>query len=407
MNENYDEEMYLPENVEILTDHRSRHVALLLFALIVVIVIAIAYFYMKNSNTLPDTVQFTDTQEQSDTFDQKIAEGGIVWRQQGPGEAALYFNNLVTAASNPIQEGQAKLSLGFIRLQEDRVGAVNMLKEVSSNDEHDEFTRAKAANYILNEYTATKDSDFAREYIFTGPVWGEFAADDLDQAVLSGFLYSAALEPTPEANSRIAVQYAIQMSSNTLSQTEKDQLATTIIDYVDQAEAAIGDLRASGGIGYGATHISEIATALNRISTTLDTLYFNGYVADAERVKNSFREALSITIDNSEDISAGTELYVRYHYADFLVRLDAEQETQSIVNILGPMDQMNANHNIASFFNNRLRNTAINESRAETSPGRPDNIVRLAAISQEFRAALLRVGVPERLLESGTTSTSS
>lgn len=363
---------------------------LVLLILLVVASIGIYFFYAQQ------TLMKNNTQ-QTESFSNSIEKGGQILAQEGSAEAALHFNNLVNIATTPSQEGQAKLNLGFVRLSEDRVGAVGLLKEVVANETYDDFTRAKAANHILNEYTATGDDEFARKYIFTGPIWGEFAAQDLGQAILNGFLYSANLRPTPEANMRIATEYAFEIAFSDLSQEQKDANAALALDYLQAGDTEIDALLNSNQVTYGGTSPANVAAAMNRRSMALDTLYNYGYIANAESVKESYREAISYIIDNGDTIGFGTEAFIRYNYADFLTRLDSETEARNIQTVLAPFLNLDRGHNFTSFADERLSITDVAD-RPTQAIGHPDTMRTIISISEDFRQALRRVGIQERLI---------
>ena len=399
MNENYNRVTYAPRDEDPKQGHHGTGIAIVFLTLILLMILVGAYFYMKTNNMWPISTADTDSQDQTEEFDQKVAVGGTILQDQGAGEAALYFNTLVDTAATPSQEGQAKLNLGYVRLGEDRAGAVALLKEVSLNETYSAFTRAKAVNHVLNEYTATADDEFARRYIFTGPVWSDFLAQDLDQAVLNGFLYSADLQPTPEANMRLAAEYAFEIAFSDLSQEQKDANAALALDYLQAGATEINTLLNSNRIVYGDTPPVNIALAMNRRSMALDTLYNYGYVADSELVKESYREAISYTLDNSNAISYGTEAFIRYNYADFLTRLNTETEAKVIRTVLAPFHNLERAHNFTSFANEKLRSSDVDVADRPTQAiGHPNTMRTIIGISEDLRQALLRVGVPERLI---------
>lgn len=361
--------------------------ALVLFAAIVIVVTFGYLHYMKLKSPEGDM-----TAEQ---IESAYEEGARLLESGNAPEAILQFNKLLEAADTPEVQGQLKLNLGVAQLKINRPEGIALLKEVSLNEEYEPITRAKAVNHVLNEYTATKDVELAREHIFTGPTWGEFLEEgsgSVDAAVLQGFEFSNSIYPTPEALSRVATEYA-KLLSQSSSQEEKEQYAKIVLENIDESEALIESLRTADRIHYGDTHYTEIAVAYNRIGTALDALYFEGYIDDADRVESAFQSAIDTLLENTG--GDGTELFVRYHYADFLLRLDAEGRRESIVKTLSPMNKMTSNHNIASFLHTRISETALNQEKDVTEPARPDSIALLAEISPEFREALLNIGITE------------
>lgn len=365
--------------------------------LLLVIVLVVVFMYVYYMSLSKESGSSMSSDEQ---FSVTLQEGGRLLTSGNAAEATAQFNKLLEQAETPVQEGVAKLNLAVSRLKSNREEAVAMLKEVSVNTEYQPFTRAKATNYILNEYTATKDAQFATEHIFTGPTWGEFMREDesLDDAALRGYEFSALISPTPEGSMRIAAETAFKMWRPETTEEERDAYAEKVLVYIGDADNAIESLTADGRIQYGDTHYSEIATAYNRKGMALDVLYFLGYVDDPQMVEDAFQDALNILIENGTVL--GTELFIRYHYSDFLVRLDAEGRQESIAKILTPMEQMTTNNNAATFFRNRLENQMLYQAKAIDELARPDNIVRLANISPEFRSALLRIGVSEASLNN-------
>lgn len=391
---------------KVLTDRDTRMQARLTLLLVgsIVVIIGAVLFYVYGEK-LPIPFMSSDESDQTtenptEVFEKQVARGGNILRDQGTADAALYFEKLVESSATPEQEGRALLSLGFTRLGSNREDAVDMLKAVSVNPLYNPLTRAKATNYVLNEYTATKDEAFARKHIFVGPVWSEFAADSISEAVINGFVYSAELAPTPEANMRLAAEYAFQIAFGDLTVAEQNNQAKQVIEYIERGNEQIDTLLQTGEVAYGNTTHSEIAAALNRRSMAYDVLYFYGHIEDVNTVRDSFAETLAYIIDNSVEIDTGTQLFVRYHYADFLVRLNPEVEAANIEKILLPMRELDPYHNAATFFKSRVANTQMNDTKLPYDVARPDNIVRLASISEEFRTALIRVGVAAENLEA-------
>lgn len=359
--------------------------ALLTFAIVVIVVIGYVVFHRMNIFERKNA----DTAEQQ--FASDIQKGGELLTGGNSAEAILHFHRLIEDAETPTQEGIAKLNLGVATLGSNTEEAISLLKEVSVNENYDPFTRAKAVNHILNEYTATSNEAFAREYIFTGHTWGTFleGAATIDEAVLKAFEFSASLNPTPEAAMRIAVETALLMQED-ISEEERNSLAERVLANIASGDAAIASLRDAGRVRYGDTHFTEIATALNRKGIALGVLYFEGHIDDPQEVEGAFQDAINVLIENGG--GSGTELFVRYNYADFLLRLDAAGRRESIEKVLAPMSKMTENHNIADFLKNLMSSADSNElddSRAL----RINNIVELARISEEFHQALLRIGV--------------
>jgi hypothetical protein len=332
-----------------------------------------------------------ETKSESTSIDRKITEGGNILRQRGAAEAAVYFNGLLETTSNPEEIGRIELNIGSARLQSNPVEAIALLKEVSINESYLPFTRAKATNYVLNAYTSSNDQAFAREHIFTGPVWGDFFGSDLQEATLTGFYYSADLSPTPEANMRIASELGAQIAFGELTAIEAEGNAAAARDYIRFGNQQIALLLDSGQVEYGGTPPEEIATAMNRRGLALDFLYFAGYIDQAEEVKDSYREAISYLIDNPIDIDNGTKSFVRYNYADFLYRLDSEAEAQNIRTVLSPVSNMTRNNAFTSFANRKL-NTDAPETRPLNMVGHPDTMRQIIALSDEFRSYVLGSG---------------
>lgn len=366
----------------------------LVVSILVVLVVLIGYiFHYKNS------ADQNDEALQDEVFQSEIQRGGNLLLSGNSAEAATHFQNMVEQAETPVQEGQAKLNVGVAKLAVDREEGITLLKEVSLNDAFDPLTRAKAVNYVLNEYTATKDAELAREHIFTGPTWEDFLIDSasLDSAVLEGFEFSRAIHPTPEANTRIAAETAFLLWKDGVTQEEKDEYATEVLSLISDADNAIAALRAANRVRYGDTHYTEIALAYHRKGMALDVLYFHGYVDDPELVKDAFQDALNVLMEHES--GTGTELFARYHYADFLLRLADEGHEASISKILAPMTQMEPTHTTASFFREWLGRDVTNQPGKEKQLAQPANIIRLAAISPEFKEALLGIGINEEVFQ--------
>jgi len=381
---------------------------ILLFIVFALVCIGVAFLYMSSNIHSPMTQFPADgSSEQSNTtdgdltnresaradnFNARIAEGGNILRQMGAAEAAIYFNRMLESASNPQERGQIELNLGNARLQSNRVEAVALLKAVAINESYFDFTRAKATNFVLNEYTASNDEAFAREHIFTGPVWENFLGDDLQESTLTGFFYSADLSPTPEANMRIASDLAAQIAFTNLTLNERDRNAAAAQDYLRFGNQLITELIQDGGVVYGGTPPDEIALAMNRRGLALDILYFSGYIDDADEVKDSYREAISYLIDNPIEISDGTGSFIRYNYADFLFRLDAEAEANNIRTVLSPIGGLISRSNFTTFVDGKLNNT-VPDSRPLNMIGHPETLRQIIGLSDEFRRYLLVTGV--------------
>lgn len=362
-------------------------VSAILLVLITIVIIC-GYIYFENLSKDRETMNGAQ-------FQTSVQDGGELLMSGDAAGAAAHFDRLLEQAKIPEQEGQAKLNLGVARLHTNRNEAVALLKEVSIDERYLPSTRAKAANYVLNEYTATKEDNFAREHIFTGPIWEDFLVEGetLEQAVLRGFEFSMFMNPTPEASMRIAAETAFQMWEDDISQEQKDEYAEIVERNIQFGDQSIQNLTENGIIQYGGTHFTEIATAYNRKGMALDVLYFQEYIDDSQRVEEAFQDALNILLENEGGL--GTELFVRYHYADFLIRLDPDGRRESIEKILAPMNQMTVSHNVATFLKNWIARDEIAPVGKEKQLAQPEHIRVMAEISPEFKSALQSIGVGE------------
>lgn len=131
---------------------------------------------------------------------------------------------------------------------------------------------------------------------------------------------------------------------------------------------------------------------MNRRGLALDILYFSGYIDDADEVKDSYREAISYLIDNPIEISDGTGSFIRYNYADFLFRLDAEAEANNIRTVLSPIGGLISRSNFTTFVDGKLNNT-VPDSRPLNMIGHPETLRQIIGLSDEFRRYLLVTGV--------------
>ena len=192
---------------------------------------------------------------------------------------------------------------------------------------------------------------------------------------------------------RIAAETAFTMWQANISQEEKNTKAQKILKYIQDGDELIASLEKNDRIQYGDTPASEIAIAYNRKGMALDVLYFQGYINNSEQVEEAFQEALDILI--AQTGSTGTELFVRYHYSDFLVRLDEWGRHESIIKTLAPMNQMTSSHNIATFFRTSINKVVTTETWNEKQLSLPTNMRRLATISSEFKQALIGIGINE------------
>lgn len=363
-----------------------------LLTLVFLALISVFLYYISATRETEETM-ISDTE-----FQDTLQTGGKLLLKGDKSEAILQFQRLAESAENPVQEGQAMLNLGVARMGVNREEAIEQLKAVAIDERYAPFTRAKAVYYVLGQYFGTQDNTLAEEHIFTGRVWGDFLSEggSLNNAVIAALEFSTELAPTVEANMRLALEKAFQLWREDVTESEKEILVNEIQSLITGGDSQISQLQASGNLKYGSTFFTEVVSAFNSKAMALDILYFNGHIDNPALVEEAFRDALDLSMDYEG--GTGMELFVRYNYADFLLRLDAENRSSTISTILAPMSQLTPNENFAVFIRNWISRDGLVDPEETGRLARPYNIPRLAAISPEFRQALIRIGVPEEQL---------
>ena len=370
----------------------------ILGVVIIILVVGWYFFGVVNQNKVSNVVENDDMKNEE--LWNSLQAGGKLLDSGDPAAAAALFQELLDEVENPLQEGQIKLNLAVSRLRADPGEAVEMLKEISLNKDYAPLGRAKAANYVLAKYEDDKDDVFAREHIFTGPVWSEFLVEGepFSEAMIRGLEFSQGIYPTPETNMRLATEYSRFLFGDLeLTQEEKDARIEKALQNITYGDELLEKIFAAGKVGYGDTHYTEVAIAYQRKAMALDLLYFAGHVDNPKLVTEAYEDALYTLIQNKAGSSI--ELFVRYLYADFLIRLDDENKEATIAKILTPFSETQNNQAIGNFLRNQISYVHLNSTGKEKLPVRPDNIVRLAEISPEFKLVLQNAGVTDQQIE--------
>ncbi len=365
--------------------------------LLVLIVLISVGFWMYPS------IMNSNNQDPQTAADQKfyasLQEGGRLLEQGDPATALAEFQRLAAEASNPEQEGIAQLNIGVARLSTDKVGAIELLKEVANNSLYAPFTRSKAAYYALTGYYGSKDVDFAKNHLFTGTEWGQFIATSgsVDAAAVEALEFYNVVTPIPEITSRLANEYA-RLAVEATTDEERDLHAAKAQEYVLNSESLMDSIAKNEEVKYGFYHYTELASAHQQNALALDRLFSIDWLEDAEVVESAYQETINVMIDNN-DIGSPSDLYPRYFYADFLTRLSVEENQEAIAKILAPFSQMEGNQNVAIYLRNRLRDQASIPATENNLPAYPGHILEMASISAEFKDALIRAGVDASILE--------
>lgn len=367
-------------------------VTAIVFFIVVVVMLTVAFWMY------PSIMSYfrQDPQDSDQKFYSSIQNAGEQFDNGDSASAMALFQQLVETAESSEQEGVAKLNLSVARLRSDKISATQMLKEVSVNPLYLPLTRSKAAYYALSGYFGVNDEAFAKEHIFTGALWENFAeAGSVRDSSLQALEFFAKISPTPEISSRLASYYAF-MAVKTKATPEGEISAEIAGNWVTKANSSIEELKRSDQVRYGSFHYTELASTYQQTALALDQLFSIGWTEDKELVETAYQNSINALLDNG-DVGTSADLYSRYFYADFLVRTSEEDRHADIQKILAPFESMLSSYNVAAYLYTRMQKSGT--IPPEEIMAHPDNMLRLAAISPEFKNALIISGVDAALFQ--------
>lgn len=363
---------------------------------VVIVVLGFANYWYYTHYIAPLT---TET-EKTSQFDQSISE--VANNIGVDNQAALRdARTLVANAESPYEEGRAKLTLGLVLLRTDVQDAIDIFKEISTEETYHPFTRSQAGWYAVSMYLDTKNAVLGQDHIFTGDTWGAFLPEnnDLDQedlntASIRAIEYSIELYPNPEAVSRLALLTAHKLSSNQDDAQQTARAVDAVHTQIEYAESLLDRIETTDAPLYAGTSYVVTTSTLLNIARTLDILRYTDTSIEYTEVRAAYEQALKTATE--QHLLTDHEYRTRYHFADFLLRENPTDSESDIVSILEPFADMPTDSYLAFSLLNQL--TENEETGSQITPNSPQNIVRLADISPEFKNALLRIGVSETQL---------
>jgi|GEM_PF-3042048 hypothetical protein len=374
------------------------------------VLIALIILFVMNQETLTNNTssqidQTDDTSLVSEDF-LTATENVDAELKSGNTQTALDLANELVANSTTDQErGRANLTLGLVERTIDPTEAVVIFKNVSLEEDFHPVTRAFAIWYTLERYFGDRDTDFAAQHIFTGPVWKEYVTDgysdnpDLQYrlAAIQALRSSLDLNITAQVAMRLASEQASLLRFDELTNDFKTESAAQVTQYITLGDSELTGIESLSNHYYTGTEYLVLAAARNSKALALDTLFSEGYITDEAVVIDAYEEALAAVIDYN--IESTHKYFIRYNYADFLARHSFAEKRTTIIATLSPFYDVDftAGNFPTAYFVGNLRNKSANDKK-EQFVGHPATMRKLAAISPEFKTALLNSGLSEEEL---------
>jgi len=366
----------------------------------------LVFAYLSTVNTSNELIE-------SEEFMIEINEYGQLMDAEEFSQALIAANELLANSVTELERGRANLSVALAEQQIDPLVALEHFKSISVTETFHPFVRATAMWYVVEGYLANRDIDFARQNIYTGDMWGQFVdsayIDNPElmyrMASISALRTSLELSTSAQVAMRLATESASLLQYDVFTDEYKQQTATLVLEYIALADQELVEIRNQNVPAYAGSEFVIEVSALNSKALALDALYVDGYITDREEVVDAYRAAVDAII--AYDLPTVHPFFVRYNYADFLVRTDLENSSTTITRILLPMAELTSDNGFARYVSNRLTDGAYNKSERYT--GHPVTMRQLTNISPEFKTALLQIGLTEAdfLITSPTSASST
>ncbi|MAF59671.1 MAG: hypothetical protein QF858_03930 [Candidatus Pacebacteria bacterium] len=357
----------------------------IIFALVLVILGGI-YFFIKGP--------FSKDKKEISEFASSFDEGRDLFLKRDSSSVAL-FEEAVRKSDNPAEEALAKINLGVAHISTDKtLQGVQVLKEVSIQEEYPSRYRAGSIIYALDVYSGTYNEEFARREIFSGDnIWGSFLkeGEGIEQGLKRAYDFANELFPTIEGLYRVAFWYGNRLLEDRFGGPDKKLGQEKRSIYLDQLKVYLTEANKSFENTISQEDLSVARGGLSpqtRISTfrLKGNIYAGLFVVEGKEenkiiAEDSYQSAMKEFSELSGSVEGrNPDLYTRYFYGLFLSNLttlgheDRAEDVKSLLDVLFENEDRSL-----SFFNflrllgedetNTLQRSTLNMVRVDDRMG--------------------------------------
>lgn len=155
-------------------------------------------------------------------------------------EAVAYYEEAMSK-SNSADAGQIDYKIGSSLLADGKIGSgVSHLKEVASNTNYNGYVRAYAINEMATFYFHDFNEEITSEIFKDAPYSSMFISNNIKASYNNLYKYSVSIQPTAQAELRIARYLAEELISN--NDTASIDREKTVLEIRDRIVSANKDL---------------------------------------------------------------------------------------------------------------------------------------------------------------------
>lgn len=304
-------------------------------------------------------------------------------------ESISDFNELIKKAPTVSKATQSKLKLAFDMFSrnqgDDRENAIAIYKEIILDTSVSPFQRALTINDLLDLYQGTQDQKFAREVIFKGEPFGSFYQNgNLELAVRKAYEMADGFYPLSLTHFRIADIYASSLGNKKVSEESKDRYLTELRKWTEKGDTYLPQ---SLLLSYEKSKLAYIYQ-LQGMNREAIAIYTDKNYSKAE---SAFKNGLEVIAPEDELHSYGIGLFLRFHYAAMLARMDKETRKEDIKNLILPIiNRPNKFQDKYFFFDDFLKNET---AASHDSHGHKQDLIELTIIVPELKNFLASRGI--------------
>jgi hypothetical protein len=305
-------------------------------------------------------------------------------RQGDRSAARTAYEEALTVAQDPVQEGQIKIKIANLYQNAVENGeyrtAIPLLKEIILNESYPRITRAYALQQMTTLYFSYADPVITEEIFRDQPFASAYDPRDIDLSYHRLLLQASSLYPLALIELRIADRSAYALSDSLLGgqpetsaqlQNYRDDIAFRLANANRDIERIKFDENEKGGL----------PAILQRKAIVVARLAAAG--EDFGDWEQSFEDLLALHSLRGPQSGDG---YAIFHYARFLARIGGEARHDDVRALLAKLH----GENVAVYKGSKFEVYVRNEK--DNVLGVKSDFVLLASIDPDFKAYLKGLG---------------
>ena len=327
----------------IVNNKKKLRVVLILILLLLVILVSVAYLVKKQKILPPDV-------EENQRFEKALKHLNSLDKKE-ISKAIPKLEKIIQSPTSLEKEAYAKILLSLSHLlTRDSIKAVELLKEVSINENYPKVWRAIAVQH-LSELVDNYNENFIKTYIFIGQPFESFYKEENPALAMRKLdEWSDKLFPTVVPNYRVAHWYAEQLTQNKLSpylsDDERKIYLSELSQRLERADKIFAD------VPMESWDKDRLLLSYFLKARTLGKLYLL-FPAETKKfgdAENFFKKAV--------EVHAATYLPQKlwfaplFYYAAFLSEIAGDSRTEEIKSLLTPLYDETLSHKdpLSNFF---------------------------------------------------------